>query len=377
VSPQNVIVGSDGSARVLDFGIAKAAGRAQVTREGQIKGKLAYMAPEQIRGQVDRRTDVFAAAVVLWEMLAGRRLHGTAKDVDIVARIVQGNLTPPSEHAPHITPELDDIVMRALVSDPKKRIASALDLALELERKVGLASPSEGTAWVERLAADILDARANLVTAMELAARDLLAIATNPPPPGIGAGTPMDFIPASAQIPVHFDPSHAPYTEVPSSSAVFAHAQTTPGAANASAGSRTIDRSTVVIVALSCAMALIGVALGAYSLVHRAARAEHPTTPMNAPTATVLARGVAVPSSVPSAVAPPDVEAEPTATASGSSTATATAPAFTAKPPAVLPAPPGGAPAVRKPVGKPSCDPPYTVDDVGHRHYKPECMGLE
>jgi serine/threonine protein kinase len=413
VSPQNVIVGSDGSARVLDFGIAKAAGRAQVTREGQIKGKLAYMAPEQIRGQVDRRTDVFAAAVVLWEMLAGRRLHGTAKDVDIVARIVQGNLTPPSTHAPHITPELDDIVMRALASDPKKRVASARDLALELERKVGLASPSEVTAWVERLAADVLDARANLVTAMELAARDLLAIATNPPPPTLGAGGPIDFIPPSPQIPVHLDLSHAPYTEVPSSSAVFAHAQTTPHAENATAGPRrTIDRSTWVVVALSCAMALIGFVLGGYALVRRSARAERqrPTTPMIAPTTTVVPRGAAVPSTVPSAVAPPDVEAEPaatatatanptgagtaTSTATGTATATATAtstatststatatatipaPAFTAKPPAVLP-PPGSVPTARKPAGKPSCDPPYTVDDVGHRHYEPECMGLE
>jgi serine/threonine protein kinase len=393
VSPQNVIVGNDGSARVLDFGIAKAAGRAQVTREGQIKGKLAYMAPEQIRGQVDRRTDVFAAAVVLWEMLAGRRLHGTAKDVDIISRIVQGNLTPPSVHAPHITPELDDIVMRALASDPKKRVASARDLALELERKVGLASPSEVTAWVERLAADVLDARASLVTAMELAARDLLAIETNPPPPTLGAGTPMDFIPPSPQIPVHLDPSHATYNEVPSSSSVFAHAQTTPGSASASAGTRTIERSTWVVVTLSLAMALIGIVLGGYSLVRRSARPEHPTTPMIvAPTATVVPRGAAEPSSVPSAVTPPDVEAVPTATTSGSGsgtatatatatvtatvTATATAPAFTAKPPAVLP-PPGGVPTARKPGGKPSCDPPYTVDDVGHRHYKPECMGLE
>ena len=387
VSPQNVIVGSDCSARVLDFGIAKAAGRAQVTREGQIKGKLAYMAPEQIRGQVDRRTDVFAAAVVLWEMLAGRRLHGTAKDVDIISRIVQGNLTPPSQYARHVTPELDDIVMRALASDPKKRIASARDLALELERKVGLASPSEVTAWVERLAADVLEARANLVTAMELAARDLLAIETNPPPPTLGMGTPMDPIPASAQIPVHLDPSHRPYTEVPSSSAVFAHALTTPGAANASSGGRPIDGATWVIVGLSCAMALIGVVLGGYSLVRRSARVEHPTTPMIAPTPTVVPRSAGAPSSVPSAVAPPNVEAEPTAggaatatattaTATATATATSTTPAFTARSPAVLP-PSGGVPSARKAAGKPSCDPPYTVDDVGHRHYKRECMGIE
>src|SRR5262249_20405529 len=71
VSPHNVLVGVDGVARVLDFGVAKARGRSQTTREGQLKGKLAYMAPEQIGGRVTRRTDVFAASIVLWEALAG------------------------------------------------------------------------------------------------------------------------------------------------------------------------------------------------------------------------------------------------------------------------------------------------------------------
>src|SRR5450432_1976245 len=74
VSPHNVLVGSDGVARVLDFGVAKASNRLQTTREGKIKGKLSYMAPEHVTGSVDRRTDVYAAGVVLWEALTGRRL---------------------------------------------------------------------------------------------------------------------------------------------------------------------------------------------------------------------------------------------------------------------------------------------------------------
>ncbi|MCL2447368.1 MAG: serine/threonine protein kinase, partial [Polyangiaceae bacterium] len=75
VTPQNILVGADGVARLLDFGVAKAAGRAQTTQDGQIKGKLAYMAPEQLMSAgVTRETDLYAASVVLWEMLAGERL---------------------------------------------------------------------------------------------------------------------------------------------------------------------------------------------------------------------------------------------------------------------------------------------------------------
>ena len=78
VSPHNVLVGTDGAAHLIDFGIAKAAGRAQVTREGQLKGKLAYMAPEQLKGssggaKVDRRADVFAVGTILWEIVTGHR----------------------------------------------------------------------------------------------------------------------------------------------------------------------------------------------------------------------------------------------------------------------------------------------------------------
>jgi serine/threonine protein kinase len=404
VSPQNVIVGADGSARVLDFGIAKAAGRAQVTREGQIKGKLAYMAPEQIRGQVDRRTDVFAAAVVLWEMLAGRRLHGTAKDVDIVTRIMQGNLTPPSQYAPSITPELDDIVMRGLASDPKKRIASARDLAVELEKKVGLASPSEVSAWVEHLAHDVLQARSNLVTAMELAAGDLVPLATNPPPQSFGA-MPIDPIPAGGQIPVHLDPLHQGSNEVPSSSAVFAHAQTSGGRVSGigelQKRPRTVDRATWAVVVISGVLALIGVILGAYALLRRSSSPERPAfTPTSVPrspaapstgsaggttssASTSSASPVTTPDDRPVSSASPtgtppaasSASAAPTTPAAASASAASSSPSTAAaKPPSVLPPPSG---FVRKPAAKPVCEPPYTVDEVGHRHYKPECMGLE
>ncbi|MGH7294995.1 MAG: serine/threonine-protein kinase, partial [Polyangiaceae bacterium] len=97
VSPQNILVGTDGLARLLDFGVAKAAGRIQTTREGQIKGKIAYMAPEQLRSEpVTRRTDVYAAAVVLWETLTCRRLFRADNEGAIVTSILQSEIEPPS-----------------------------------------------------------------------------------------------------------------------------------------------------------------------------------------------------------------------------------------------------------------------------------------
>jgi serine/threonine-protein kinase len=365
VSPQNVIVGADGTARVLDFGIAKAAGRAQVTREGQIKGKLAYMAPEQIRGQVDRRTDVFAAAVVLWELLVGRRLHEGLKDVDIVTRVVQGNFAKPSQVAPHLSPEIDDIVLRALATDPKKRYGSARELALDLERKVGLASATEVSEWVERLAHDVLEARSNLVSAMELAAGSLVPLVTDPPPPLM---LPEEAFP-HATIPIHLDPLAPPHHEIPSTSAVFAHTQRSDDAPVANGRTK---RLAAVVMAVSCLLALVGVLLGAYAIMHRpgaAAPAVSPSTrPSSSPRPTLPS--IAPPSGVEAVPATaPAVSAEPSPTAP-TATATATASA-TARPAPFV----GAAPPVRKPAK--SCDPPYTIDEVGHRHYKPECMGLE
>src|ERR1051325_1285013 len=88
VSPQNVLVGTDGSARVLDFGVAKAAMRSQSTRDGQMKGKLSYMSPEQLpRQPLDRRTDLFAAGVVVWEALTGKRLFDGADAGEIFAKL--------------------------------------------------------------------------------------------------------------------------------------------------------------------------------------------------------------------------------------------------------------------------------------------------
>src|SRR5262249_9337506 len=156
-----------GVARVLDFGVAKARGRAQTTRVGQLKGKLAYMAPEQLRGSVSRRSDVFSASVVLWEALTGTRLFQGEDEGDVVDRLPPRPLPSPRPLAPAVTRELEAVVMRGLERDPAKRFATARDMAIALERQGALATPIEVGAWVERVAGPTLAQRAERVTAIE------------------------------------------------------------------------------------------------------------------------------------------------------------------------------------------------------------------
>src|SRR4051812_782086 len=115
VSPQNIMVGADGNTRVLDFGIAQAAMRSQVTAAGTIKGKLAYMSPEQIQGRaVDAGTDIFAAGVVLWEAITGRRLFYAADQREQVEMVLTAPIPAPSSIVAGLPPALDGVVLKAL-----------------------------------------------------------------------------------------------------------------------------------------------------------------------------------------------------------------------------------------------------------------------
>jgi eukaryotic-like serine/threonine-protein kinase len=165
VSPQNILIGRDGSARVLDFGVAKALAQSPNTQSGLLKGKFGYMAPEQImRGHVDRRTDVFAAGVVLWETLTCRRLFQASRNIEqAMSRVVAADIPRPSTYRSEIPPELDAIVMKAMERDAEKRFQSAEELAIALERDVGIASPHLVTTWFGPLASPELAQRAELI----------------------------------------------------------------------------------------------------------------------------------------------------------------------------------------------------------------------
>src|SRR5688572_3038920 len=168
VSPQNVLVGLDGVPRVLDFGIAKAVTRVQSTRNGQLKGKLSYMAPEQLRGaSADRRTDVFAAGIVLWEALTARRLFEGQDQGELIGRVLNQEIVPPSTLVEGLPPGLDAVVAKSLEREREQRYQDARQFAIALEKAIGSATPREVGEWVEEIVGEQLAARAARVAGIE------------------------------------------------------------------------------------------------------------------------------------------------------------------------------------------------------------------
>jgi len=155
VSPQKFLVGLDGIPRLVDFGVAKAIGRVQETREGQREGKIAYMAPEQIRGaQATRLVDVYAAAIVLSEMLTGERLFGGDNDVTVLERALHRDPEAPSTRNKEVTAAFDEVVLKGLARDPSQRCATAREMARAIESATPIASVSKVGEWVASIAGE-------------------------------------------------------------------------------------------------------------------------------------------------------------------------------------------------------------------------------
>lgn len=174
VSPQNVMIGEDGAVSVLDFGIARAASRLQTTREGQLKGKVAYMAPEQLLGQhCDRRLDIYAASVVLWETLTGTRLFSAETEGATLYRVLNDDVPLPSMVVPGLSPAIDAVIMRGLSRDPVQRFATAEEMARAVEAAVAPASMLQLSSWIRGLVGPSLAARARSAEDVEDTARDI------------------------------------------------------------------------------------------------------------------------------------------------------------------------------------------------------------
>jgi serine/threonine-protein kinase len=161
VSPQNILVGVDGCSRITDFGVAHAASRLQNTRADRLKGKLAYMSPEQARAaEIDRRSDVFAMGIILWEVLAAKRLFRAETEAITLQKVTNEPIPRLSAVLPGVHPALEQVCAKALERDPNRRYKSAAEMAEALERAaraaasasatdLGVASPREVAAYVQ------------------------------------------------------------------------------------------------------------------------------------------------------------------------------------------------------------------------------------
>jgi eukaryotic-like serine/threonine-protein kinase len=213
VSPQNVLVGQDGIARITDFGVARAASRLNATRAGQLKGKIAYMAPEQAAGaeQLDRRADVFSAGVVIWESLAQKRLFKAENEAATLSRVIAEPVPLLTQVAPQVSSEVSQVVMRALDRDPDKRFpncaafADALEAAAALNDKV--ATPRELASYVnEVMGQEIAQQRESI--------RTWLAH-SEPPGAELASGAMSSVSAAAMSMPGFVEPSRSSLSNTP------------------------------------------------------------------------------------------------------------------------------------------------------------------
>ncbi len=342
VSPQNVLVGVDGTARVLDFGIAKAMGRLQITRAGELKGKFSYMAPEQIRsGVVNRRCDIYSASVVLWEALTGSRLF-VGEEGAILGEILDGKAVAPSVVEPSVPPAIDRIVMKGMSTDPSQRFPTALEMARELSRCADVASPVEVAEWVARTVGTVIAERAAIVAAIE-SARATPASASLSMLQDAAASVELDWPRAS------LSPSSARERGSNRTS------KTTPGAPW---WSSTLLAGSASGAVLATALVIVAIAVGSQSRANGAGPA--------APEAASLASGKQPSGPSTAGAAPPPAacaapqhwdaaSARPLASSQPSGAATTSS----RRPPAATP---------------PRCNPPYYYDEHGLKVYKPGCV---
>jgi serine/threonine-protein kinase len=381
VSPQNILVGVDGVARLLDFGVARAVGRLQTTRQGQLKGKIAYMAPEQLHNlSVTRQCDIYSASVVAWEALTGQRLFSGDNQAALATAVLQAPIRPPSQVAPHVPLAIDRVVMRGLERDPGRRYASAREMAIDLERSAGVAPASEVGTWVESLARDELSQRAVRIAEIESASSSVSSNRTTfaEDMPTVATSNPMM---SSVRLPDLISEESSIVVAPP----IIAKLPRT-------ARRRVTFWATVTVAVLVAAIGALRLA-GLPAGTGRPPPGSSPATPTlaspaeNAPSpalATAGAPGASPPSATSAAGVsgaqsdPIPVLALPVAPAGATSTAPNAAPAA-ARPFRRAPVAPsrgaqrtGASPPPIAPSA--DCDPPFSIDDKGHKHYKPACL---
>jgi serine/threonine-protein kinase len=240
VSPQNILVGADGIARVIDFGIARATHRITSTAPGQLKGKYAYMSPEQVESKpVDRRSDVFSAGIVLFEALSGTRLFKADNEAGTIRELLDGAIPPVRTRRRDLPEAIDDVLAHALSRDVEERFSTAQAFATALESAIPPARAAEVAAWLKARCGGILVARAEKIE------RALHGAGTMPPEPdGERASTTI----ASAV---------AAPAEIHTSTSASVQLDAEPKAAQKKA-----SVGIFVALGLAAALAVVGVTLG-------------------------------------------------------------------------------------------------------------------
>ena len=162
VSPQNIMIGLDGAARVIDFGIARALGRAEVTTGTELRGKVAYMAPERLRGQkTDLRVDLWSAGVVLWELVSGRKLFQADDPIEVAVKVCTGAIPQTGHDA------LDTVLERALARDLEERFRTAAEMADALAGALPPATNQDVAAYMKKGCGLLLDAQTMALTSLK------------------------------------------------------------------------------------------------------------------------------------------------------------------------------------------------------------------
>jgi serine/threonine-protein kinase len=217
VTPQNIFVTYDGGVKVVDFGIALAAGRKCETQHGVVKGKLRYMAPEQAVGvSVDRRCDIFAAGVILWEAATGRRFWDAVEEMTIVQRLIGGAFVPsPRAVRPDVPEAIDAICRRALAVRPEDRYSTAAEMQADLEAFLGARTLRIRRELTSLVSALFVRERANIRQILSASVGPIASFARDSEPPddpttvmaNARAAPPND----AAALPPH-PPSIAPMT---------------------------------------------------------------------------------------------------------------------------------------------------------------------
>ncbi len=377
VSPQNVMVSIEGIPRLLDFGIAKASSSSHVTRAGLLKGKVAYMASEQIRGgEVSRATDIYACGVILWELLALRRLHAGRGEAEILAASVNGEIPSLTAALEPVRPamskerweqikRIEPIVSRALSTNPGARYQASAEMMRELLEVAQGASALEIAEWVKARGAEYLERRQQVLASNEDSWRSLSKIAA-----ATAAGGPISGVTRVRRDPsvlIASGPTNAP----DAASAIFVNAQPAPSASRAR-----LAPWIVAGVSLLAAASLLGMLVARRSVgvdAEAPVRVREPTAVVEAPppvetpevsaiaTTTITAPPVAARVSRPAVVYVPAPRR----------TVVETPTAAPARPAAAVSAPAPG--PVSAPPPKTDCDPPFYFDGA-KKVFKTNCI---